>query len=84
LPGRTNVLLIGVIAWIGFSVYAYLMAQIELWLSLSWPRMAAFYVVAASALWKLRRYRGREGEAARFVFEERAEPAIQQLGIGVG
>ncbi len=82
LPGKANITTVGVLYFLAFTTYAYTMATLESWLLARPWRMAVFVAAAAPVLWRLIAYRNQLlDEGTGFVFEDKAEPAVQTLDL---
>lgn len=85
LPGKSNMTLRGVFYWVGFTLYAYSMARLELWLLDNPLRLAVFYAMAWAGLIALVRYRNRLlEEDSTLMYEEEPEPVVRTLNLSEG
>ncbi len=82
LPGQAQLTTRWVFYWMGFAIYAYTMANLELWFLRESIRMALFYLAAAAAIAAVTVYRNRVfREEFALIFEEKPEPVVYTLNI---
>jgi hypothetical protein len=78
LPGKVNLVFLGVIYIFGFTMYSRTMARLEVWL-LDRPLAAAlFFAGCMAVLWAAAHWRS---ETRALDYEDRADPVIHSLGL---
>ena len=82
LPGKVNLVFLGVIYIFGFTLYSRSTARLELWLTAR-PAVAAIFLTVGAAAFAAIVYR--RGRGARSVapldYEDRVDPAVRSLGL---
>jgi hypothetical protein len=82
LPGKANLKVMWPFYWVGFSLYAFSTAGLEVWLWRTPWRFAAFVVAAAAALVVLVALRCRRARRGfELVYEEAPEPTVRTLDL---
>lgn len=82
LPGKANVVVLGVLYWLAFTIYAYTMARLEYWMLDDPVRWIAGLVVVFGVLLWLAVYRSRlVARGFDFRYEEEPDPAVQVLNL---
>jgi hypothetical protein len=81
LPGKAQTPQRWLLYWVGFSTYAYTMANVEIWLLRHPVRLAVFYAMAGLAMWAMRSWRNSDSEGFRFIFEDEPEPVVRTLDL---
>ena len=82
LPGKSNFLFLAAVCWVGFSIYAYTMAELEYAIIQNPLFMLVFMAVTIPVLWRLISYRNQQmREHVKLVFEDQLEPMVQTLGL---
>lgn len=81
-PGKVNLVALGVIYIMGFTMYSRTLARFEAWLALTPAAAALFFVSAALACLLLSRWEFRNpGEAAVLDYEDRGDPVVRTLDL---
>jgi hypothetical protein len=84
LPGKVNLVGLGVLYILGFTAYSGVMAAVETWLIGSPAAAVIFFAAAASAWLLLRRSRGRAlGAGAALDYEDPGDPVVRTLNLTV-
>jgi heme A synthase len=81
-PGKINLVALGVIYILGFTMYSSTMAGFESWLAGTPSAAALFFAAAASACLLLNRWQARESDAeATLDYEDRGDPVVRTLDL---
>jgi hypothetical protein len=82
LPGKANITLLWVFYWLCFTVYAYSMASLEVWMLRREHRIAICYAIAAAVLAAIVKFRNKLlDDGFEFVYNDQPEPAVRTLDL---
>jgi len=81
-PGKVNLVALGVVYVLGFTVYSSTMAGFESWMTGTPSATALFFAAAASVSLLLNRWQAREPDgAATLDYEDRGDPVVRTLDL---
>ena len=82
LPAKSHLAYLAAAYLYGFTIYTFTMANLELWVRGSPPRIALFFTCVAALLACIAWYRRHaHGPAMEIIYEDEADPLVRQLNL---